>query len=342
MQKVYNIDVTSLEVEAGALVKQEMMTKQLCSKQDHTALGSYINPQGHKVIWGATFDGHGGDPCIEAIRRAHLDEIMKSDAPHIELQNFIDGECQKFTKTQQYKSGATCIYAKVTITDLYIEIKITNIGDSRAILFVNGEPVFVSDAHTSQSGREMVRLLAENRVSPKTPLINEGTNFDMLSSTSLMSKRGTYVNFMRPDGLNVLLSTTQSLGHMSLTGISPDITTFKIKPTDTFKIFLMSDGVTDVIPVDGFMCAPSIGFYQQAASAETVVLEAEHRWKQTWKYYGSTDLTMSKNTSFPTNGYDDCCCVMLERIPIVVELSLDTPSLDPVSITNIEDDDIYA
>ena len=341
MQKVVNIDVKSLEVEAGALLKQEMMTKQLCSKQDHTALGSYINSEGAKVIWGATFDGHGGHPCIESIRRANLDEIMKSDTPHTELQNFIDGECQKFTKTQQYTTGATCIYAKVTITDLYIEISITNIGDSRAILFVNDEPVFVSDAQNYENGREMVRLLAENRVSPQSALVNQACNFDTLSSTSLMSKKGTYVNFMRPDGLHVPLSTTQSLGHMRLTGIAPDTTTFKIKPSDTFKIFLMSDGVTDVIPVDGFMCASSIGFYQQAASAESVVLEAEKRWKQTWKHYGSTDLRVSANTKFPVNGYDDCCCVMLERKPIIVTVA-DTLSADPSSITSIEEDDIYA
>jgi serine/threonine protein phosphatase PrpC len=325
MQPVKNINVSSQEVKAGALVKLEMITKQLCSRQDHTALGSYNNSDGAEVYWGAVFDGHGGNTCIETIRQADLDEIMKNERPHILLQNLIDVECQKLRLHDRYESGATFIFVKVTITDLCTEIKITNIGDSRAILCVNGEPVFISEAHDYDNGKEMVRLIKENRVDTKFPIINKGYNFDVISPTTVVSKTGKYVNFVTPTSDRSHLSMTQCLGHMGICGFAPDTTTYKLNPTDTFKVFLMSDGVTDVIPVDGFACAPSVAFFQNAKSAETVALEAELRWKQVWMHHGSRDLRRGSNTKFPGDGYDDCCCMMLERRPITVTL------VDPLS-----------
>ena len=344
MNRVENINVSSQEVEAGALIKLEMMTNQLCSKQDHTALGSYINSAGVKVLWGAVFDGHGTDICIETIRRTDLDEIMKTERPYIQLQSIIDSDCLKLPEKERYRTGATFIYVKVTMAFVCTEIKITNIGDSRAMLFVNDEPVFVSEAHDYDNGKEMIRVIQEKRVDDRFPVINKSYNFDAISPTRVVSKTGKYVNFVTPLGDRAPLSTSQSLGHMGLCGIAPDTTTYKINPTDTFKILMMSDGVTDVIPVDGFMCAPSMGLYQQATSAEAVVVEAERRWKQRWTHHGSHDLRTGSSTVFPSNGYDDCCCVMLCRSQI--------PEMKPIcdvvevpeipTVAEVSEDSLYA
>ena len=346
MQQVKDINVTSQEVVLSFLLKQEMMTRQLCARQDHTAMGSYINSNGVNIHWGAAFDGHGDSSCIDTIRRADLDEIMKHETPHIELQRLIEADCKSLPPMKRYGTGATFIYVKVITTVLSTEIKITNIGDSRAILFVNDEPVFVSEPHDYDSGKEMVRLMKEKRVDERFPLIKQASNFDMITPTRLVSKRGTYINFVTPDEDRMSLSTSQSLGHMGLCGFAPETTTYVIKSLDTFKIFLFSDGISDVIPVDGFMCTSSVGFYQQAKTANEIVAEAERRWKQDWSFNPSLDFRTGGKTKFPANGYDDCCCVMLEKAPIVEALccieNINTDEDVPKIPAVVEEDDLYA
>lgn len=332
MKRVANIHDKNEKIDGSLLIKKEISTNQLCSMQDHTAMGSYTSDKGLETDWIAAYDGHGGNTAIEVVRESDLDTIMQDSEPHVKLQEMITAESERLLfGHKKYITGATFIQAKVLYKPESTDITITNIGDSRALLFVNGEPIFVSSAQDYDNGREMLRLMKEKRLDENHPIIRQSTNFDLISPTRILGKIGTYINFVVPNGDRMTLSPSQSLGHMGVCGFAPDVTTFCIKPTDEFKLFLFSDGVSDVIPIDGI--SSDFNFYQRATSAKEVIEEAERRWKQQWVYNSSKDLRTNKFTTFPFNGYDDCCCAMIERSTIVESVPNDIVIIDDIVVS---------
>jgi len=315
-----NISNSSLEVQAGLRIDRGIETRQLCSRQDHVAHGQYTGSTGNQIYWLAAFDGHGKDQAINRIRNADLDEIMKKPTPWVDLQNIIQADTvDAETKT---RSGSTMICAKVHLYSTYVEVVITNIGDSTGVVFLNDEPVFVTTPQNYENGAEMVRLIKGDRVNTTFPLIAKGNNFDVISPTTVRSIQGTYVVFESPYGRQEL-SMTQSLGHNGITGLKPDTTAFRFSLTDKIKIVLCSDGVSDIMPVDGLVSNSTFPFM---TSTTDLLNEAERRWKQEWKLHAGTDLRKIRSTFFPKNGYDDCCCAMFSIQPDIV------PDAVPLSV----------
>jgi serine/threonine protein phosphatase PrpC len=320
MNYVENIEKKVEEVFEGCILKKEMITRQIGSNEDHVAMGTYID-EGIRTDWLAVFDGHGTDCVIDAIRNANLNEIMKEPFPYDKLQQIAIEACELSTDlNRKYKSGSTCIYAKVIYSPNNTRIEITNIGDSRAILFVNGAPIFISTAHDYNNASDILRLIKEKRVDEDRPVVNMKSNFEVLSPKKILLKGGKYINFIIPNEKRITLSPSQSLGHMGICGLAPDTSTFHVKPMDEFKLFLFSDGVSDMIPVEGVSLPNSMRVYQYATSAFDIVDEAERRWKQEWIYYKTTDMKPNITTKFPSDGYDDCCCVMIDRAKAIIEI----------------------
>ena len=295
---------------------------QLGSKQDYCSQGSYVNSEGKQVYWSAAFDGHGSSDAISIIRRADLFEIMAKDNPEIELQRQIDEFMNsKHISRESYRSGATMVLAKVTFYETYTEIKFTNIGDSSGILYVNGEPIFVTKEHNFENGEEMVRLMSEGRVNTKMPIVKTSRAIEVYSRNKLLSKKGSYINFVLPDGNFMELSPSQSLGHLGVCGLNPTVTVFRILPTDNFKIVLCSDGITDMMPVNGVGSAIWLKFIQKSTAKEIVDI-AYNQWKREWSVSQELvdkdrseyiDLLKMPKVKFPTRGgYDDCCCAVME------------------------------
>jgi len=335
-----NISNNSVEFQSGLRIDRGIETRQLCSRQDHAAHGQYTGSTGNKIYWFAAFDGHGRDQAINCIRNAHLDEIMKKPTPWVDIQNLIEAD----TADSQTKarSGSTMICAKVHIYSTYIEVVITNIGDSTGVVFLNDEPVFVTTPQNYDNGREMIRLINSCRVDMTSPLITKGNNFDVISPTTLRSIQGTYVVFESLQGRQEL-SMTQSLGHNGITGLKPDKTVFRLNRTDKLKVVLCSDGVSDVMPVDGLV---SVSTFPFMTSPTELLNEAERRWKQEWKVYSGTDLRKIHSTSFPKNGYDDCCCAMFsiqpDTGPYVVPVSEVVEESAQPKVDEQQEDDLYA
>ena len=138
---------------------------------------------------------------------------------------------------------------------------------------------------------------------------------------------------------------SQSLGHSGITGLTPDVTVFKFQRTDTIKVVLFSDGVSDVMPVIGAVASSTIPFMTTPTS---MLDEAERRWKQEWNVHSGTDLRKIYQTHFPKNGYDDCCCAMLTIQPDIVSVIPPLPpslveSAQPKTEADVEEEtDIYA
>lgn len=314
------------------MLKQQAMTNQLgSSKQDHAAFGSYIDSNGIQVAWILVADGHSKDTAIDVIRRADLNTIMQDAQPYIKLQELIDEACSHLLGDTKFKSGATCVYAKVEFRVTETVLKITNIGDSKAVLIVNGEPYFVSTPHDFNNGSEMIRVVQEGRVNKDSPIIEKDLNFETINDKLIHSMVGKYVNFQLPSGQELLLAMSQSLGHMGICGFKPDTATIRLKYSDTWKLFCASDGVTDVLPTDH----RAISLYQTASSAEEMIRAAEAKWKQEWHCVANYDMRKPHVCKFPSNGYDDCGCAYMEW-----SQNLPIPEVPPITYISTEEPDI--
>jgi hypothetical protein len=315
-----NIYSTATHTTKYHILTQECETRQIGDKhQDHAAEGSFETPEGH-VYWGAIFDGHGNDQAIQLIRKAPLHEIMKSNTPYLELQTLLteDMDSTQYTKLH---SGSTMVYVKITEKKDNIEIEVVNIGDSQAIVWIHDKPIFMTQLQNAQNGKEIARLLLEDRLDPMEPAFQCSAAFDVISPTTILLKTGTFLQFIDGNENHIELTPSQSLGHCGITGIKPEITKLYIKPTDTFKIVLFSDGVGDMIPVHGLASGSSLEFLNTYQKTTEIMNEAERRWNQEWDTY-DTHYYMSSNTqSFPKDGFDDLSCVVIKGKPIEKEQS---------------------
>ena len=115
-------------------IQSQIEARQLGCGQDYVAHGFYDNEFG-RTYWVVACDGHGRPQAIEMIRSINLQEIMKEAYPWKTIQMFI--ESANGTSEQKIKSGSTMVYTKIHIYDDDIQVVVTNIGDSRAIVFVN-------------------------------------------------------------------------------------------------------------------------------------------------------------------------------------------------------------
>ena len=340
---VQNIKTSSLESRYGLRIDSEIETRQLgSSKQDHVAHGNYSSEADTHTYWISVFDGHGNNHVPTRIRNAPLDEIMQKPVSWVHLQALINSD--KTTDEQtKLKSGSTMVYAKAELSPTHIDVTITNLGDSTIVVFLNDEPIFVTIPQNYENGAEIARIINENRVIPHAPFKIQDSNFEVLSPTTLRTIQGTYIEFVSPIGKQIL-SMTQSLGHCGITGLKPDVTVFHFQRTDRIKIVAFSDGVSDVMPVSGLAASSTIPFM---TTPTTLLDEAERRWKQIWNVHTQTDLRKIFQTTFPKNGYDDCCCAMLTIQPVivaVVEMPISCVEEDASPKTGVNDneaEDIY-
>jgi serine/threonine protein phosphatase PrpC len=297
-------------------ITQEIETRQLGKiKQDHVAHGSYIvGPQGIRQIstyWTVLFDGHGNNQSIDAIRFSDINKIMEKNRPYEDLQSLIQNDPMSTTE-ERLRSGSTMIYAKVTPMNHYTEIEIVNIGDSSAILFVNKQPIFVTQPHDHTNGSEIARLFAESRLDIKEPFYKKDSDFEVISPTDIVSKDTTYIKFKN----GVCLGPSQSLGHNGITGINPTITKYRTFSKDNIKILLFSDGVSTVMPVTGLLSTSTFDFMKDKTTTD-ILNEAEYKWKKQWTLHSGEELAswftkVSINTTFTPDVYDDCCCGSIE------------------------------
>jgi len=307
-----NVDKEEITINGGAHVYKSSRTLQLDKCQDHVDQGHYIKNDGQRVDWVVALDGHGNNSCINTVRKANMGEIMTSENPVLELQNLIDAD-KISSITTKLHSGATFICAKMCETENIVSLDISYAGDSIAVVILNGQHILTTQPHTVRNAKQMMRLIQKGIISASDPIHVEANSFELVNSDTLIVKRGEYaklISNLEPCGY-VKMAPTNSIGHNGLYG-SLDIDTVRLnfKKTDTIRVVLMSDGVSDVVDSKDTIFA-------EAKSTADIVNYAHDRWRQTWNYLSDGNFSDVRQTTFPKNGYDDCCATLIERKPYV-------------------------
>ena len=295
-------------------INQSLDVRQLGkSKQDHAAQGAY-DEDGITTRWSAIWDGHGNNHVINHIRKAPLNEIMKSKTPAEILHQSILCDTSNIFDNR-FHSGSTMVWVKETEFSDHREIEIGNVGDSQAVLFINHKCVFISKPHNASNPAELERLFKEGRLNERQPIIQKSVSIEAISDNAIITKKGSYFQFENTNGDTIQLAGSQSLGHEDITGVFPDVLRFRVDLTDSFRVVLCSDGITDVMSVDGVAMTSTLDILSSASSPKDVVDEAERRWKQVWTVMDS-NRTIITQDSFPKDGYDDCVCVFMDGISL--------------------------
>ena len=319
-----NVDKEEMTINGGAHVYKSSRTLQLDKAQDHVDQGHYIKSDGQRVDWVVALDGHGNNSCINTVRKANMGEIMASENPAQQLQDLIDADKISSSKTKLH-SGATFICAKMCETEDTVLLDIDYAGDSIAVVILNGQHILTTQPHTLKNAKQMMRLIQKGIVSASDPIKVEASSFELVSSDTLISKRGEYAKLIseqEPCGY-VTMAPTNSIGHNGLYGsLDIDTVSLNFKKTDTIRVVLMSDGVSDVVDSRDTI-------FVEAKSTTDIVNYAHDRWRQTWNCLSEGNFSNVRKTTFPKNGYDDCCATMIERKPYVEPEPAPVPDPEP-------------
>ena len=305
------------------IILSESAERQLCAKQDVTAILTIENEEGQIKEYGdqpidiiAVWDGHGPDLVIDIIKEQNLENLFASSDPAESLQSIIDYEINKKKEeynTQKYKSdinyhikyknkithtainasGSTFSFAKIYKNIYTNKIKIVAewLGDSPIIIFVNGEKIFQSENHSASNELEIKRLQKKGVIKE----VKESKHgFKIINENTIEEKPSKNIIF---NNYNLLFAMTRSLGHNRITDVITQKKIIECNTNDEIKIVIISDGVSDILNME--MDLEKIKNY----SAEEIVEFAESRWKQEWNY-------KEKKIKFPYYSWDDCCCAI--------------------------------
>ena len=260
--------------------------KQLGSKQDFITTGST-----EEFDYIVEADGHGSRPrpseCIDYLRSVDWVTLLQLPNPIESLEAAI---AQHSTLKYNYLSGSTLSIAKIYKD----KIELINVGDSQTAVFIDGELVYVNETHDlcNESEKERMSQLMSN---PKN-----GIKLCVLSPTQIYVKPIKISSFDLPNGINLTVASTQSLGHCNVTGLNPSYKTIPYKSDQWVRVFAWSDGVSDMM---NLKCD---SYDLLTNTAEQLVDKYERRWKQTWILCDNeNDTDSTKTAKFPDNNYDD-------------------------------------
>ncbi|MBY0353436.1 protein phosphatase 2C domain-containing protein [Candidatus Babeliales bacterium] len=192
-----------------------------------------------KKLWGV-YDGHGGTRiALQAKEKLHK-LIFEHEKTLTTQQALIQSFAQfhEEIKSESYRIGTTATVALVRSGKLYV----ANVGDSRAVLCVNGHAQQVSIDHNPDLPSEQTRI---ESLGGEVSVIPCGRIFDFLETTeSTVKKEYTVARFG-----NSGLAVSRALGNVNLGDllcVKPDIYSRDLNGTEDFLI-IASDGLWDVM-----------------------------------------------------------------------------------------------
>ena len=228
-----------------------MVSIQNGSKQDF-----FVQEQLGDINFLGVMDGHGGNQCIEFVRKQDFNFIASQPDPAQALWDIIQSSGMNFAR-----SGCTGTFARVNTKIQVIEV--WNVGDSATCVYLNDE-AFWTEAHTFHNLKEL------QRTKPLVDFIHQTTAPTVSSSTGITDLPSFTGYFKNGD----ILVPSQSFGHNGVTGFDPHKQVIHYKSTDRVRIVCVSDGVLDM-QVD-----------LSTGTAEDIANEADRKWKQGWTYKG--------------------------------------------------------
>ena len=305
--KVPKTDNTFSTIIGSRHVRSCQSIIQLSKGQDHGISGCGIdNKTEEPFTYHAIFDGHGTDTCINFIRNLTLREphkmreMMETEDPVLTLANHIT-DSRIVSKMES--SGSTMNMVRVFAN----RIECFNCGDSQAIVFVNGIPVYKTVKHHAFNEVERKRVT------------EMGCKFAVSFSIAVVDEENMHGAYSErvifpttPDmPLPLNLAPTQALGHNSKTGYVPSKHEIPIDDSSEVKIVIASDGVWDMR-----MANPDDSVHDLIKmSAEDISLQSKARWTQLWKMtqldekYQPTKLLPGK---LKLRDYDDVSVLVVD------------------------------
>jgi len=234
MTKRTNI-MSQFAFEPSHTIATDFAVQQMSSRQDYVCTGTGVDSEtGESFEYIMLNDGHGGDFCINYIRRMSAEEkaeCIGSPDPIRALVAKIDGSgCVPMHRS----SGATAVILKCYAD----RAEVITCGDSQAVIFKDGEVIHVTQEHNSTNQEERVRVTANDNY-----FFVPSSSVRLVSETEMELVRAEYLSL--PNGS--LLACTQALGHNSITGYAPASFTFVYEKDASYKVVLASDGVFDMM-----------------------------------------------------------------------------------------------
>jgi serine/threonine protein phosphatase PrpC len=234
MTKRTNI-MSQFDFEPSHTITTDFAVQQMSSRQDYVCSGTGVDSEtGESFEYTMLNDGHGGDFCINYIRRMSLEEkaeCIGSPDPIRALVAKIDGSgCVPMHRS----SGATAVILKCYAD----RAQVITCGDSQAVIFKDGEVIHVTQEHNSTNQEERVRVTANDKY-----FFVPSSSVRLVSETEMELVKAEYLSL--PNGS--MLACTQALGHNSITGYAPTSFTFVYEKDASYKVVLASDGVFDMM-----------------------------------------------------------------------------------------------
>ena len=266
--------------------------RQLSKKQDEVYTGK-ITIEGVEYVCSMLFDGHGDNSCINAIRnRAEPVSALIEHCldPIMAVHDTLEAARWKVRQT----SGSTALYARLSATTACCSA----VGDSFIYVFINGELAWKSTPHT------MANPLERERHSHDNTIISRSDSYIKLlgETTVTQSPDGIRAVFTRHD---LRLGPSMTLGHQNITGIAPEYWHTSFLPTDRVRIIGMSDGIHDMLYLDGLKDNIAL----RTMSAAELVNLANERYAQDWTIvHNGRDYP---NVKIQPDQWDDCSAFVL-------------------------------
>lgn len=273
--------------------------EQMDKGQDQTYSGVFQDEEtDEEGNWGLITDGHGTDKCIKFLRsipQETLNGIFGSKTP---VENLAAHVNQNTTILNNESSGATMCLVKVYKD----RIVVINCGDSQACVYKNGEQIFLSKEHNCLNATERHRL---EKLSIK---YQTSGNIEVVTETKLCGVPSRYAVFPP----NLVLATTQALGHNGRTGYAPDISVIPYEPDDTVQVVIASDGFWDMILKENREEMKSFA----SKTSDELVKFAVGRWLQEWEMYQDKTTEVFQKHSYIRNECDDVSIVKIDIFPL--------------------------
>ena len=275
---------------------------QLSRGQDYATSGHY-KAESEEFDWIVLFDGHGKDPVIDKIRSLDLGPIFATADPPKTLHDLlltekvVEIDYRGITKM----SGATMCLAKIYKD----RIQCFAVGDSELYVYEDGAKVFAHEYHNWDN------LAEKERLHEKDPSIYafQSTSFELVSPTLLQQTKSDYVHYQGGNSL----ALTQAIGHNDMTGLRPNVAEIRIQPGKTYRVFMASDGVFDMLMTSEH---ESFGV---SRTCDEVISFAEERWRQSWDQADPNDSTKGVGNPFKftlTEHFDDLSVAIADIVPI--------------------------
>jgi serine/threonine protein phosphatase PrpC len=290
-------DLIQSVTERTHKVSIETSLEQMHAHQDQTYSGKFIDEEtGESGDWAMVTDGHGTSMCINFLRSIPSDVMDRFIGSPVPANTLFDHINANVRLGERQCSGATMCLVKV----YFDRIVCINVGDSQAAIYKNGELAFISVEHNCYNEREKERL----RGLYSDICFIQSRTLELLTDSKMTYTESEYAKFSN----NVMLATTQAIGHNGRTGIAPDVTTIHYEPGDVMQVVIGSDGFWDMVMKHN---EDEMLSFATKSSNELLSL-CMGRWLQEWEMQPDLNIDEVFKSRYQRDQCDDACVVKID------------------------------